>query len=97
MDRDMLVLWLLEIQLAELAELRQNVSTNEQPKGAATTSSSTTTTADEIQQQTEIEQQKEAEIRRLKEQLFCFLNRQIVFEAVSDNQAAVYRMVRFVE
>lgn len=84
MHRDMLVLWLLEIQLAELAELRkQNACDN-------------TTTTHSAEEKSENVGQNEAEIRCLKEQLYCFLNRQNVFEALTDNQAAVYRMVRYI-
>ena len=77
MHRDMLVLWLLEIQLAELAELRKQ------------------SVCESTAEKTENSDQKEAEISCLKNQLYCFLNRQIVFEALTDNQTIVYRMIRY--
>jgi len=69
--RDMLVLWLLEIQLAELAELRRNTTADETGNSSSTAET------------TQIQGQQEAEIRQLKDQLFCFLNRPIVFEVCS--------------
>ncbi|KAF7637076.1 Pep3_Vps18 domain-containing protein [Meloidogyne graminicola] len=88
MHRDMLVLWLLDIQLSEIAEHRQSLTTslsdvfNEGIIGGITMLPSSDSS-----------DLREAQLRRLKDQLFCFLNRPIVFQSVSDNQTAVYKMI----
>nr|CAD2179339.1 unnamed protein product [Meloidogyne enterolobii] len=85
MHRDMLVLWLLDIQLSELAEHRQSVTSSTDAfiiEGGSSGGPSC-----------EISDTREAQIRQLKDQIFCFLNRPIVFQAVSDNQTAVYKMI----
>uniref|UniRef100_A0A183BVJ8 Vacuolar protein sorting-associated protein 18 homolog n=1 Tax=Globodera pallida TaxID=36090 RepID=A0A183BVJ8_GLOPA len=109
MRRDMLVLWLLDIQLAELAELRRGVVTEGDECGGGVwrkastpmvASSSTTAPLAAFPSavcsgpspQASVAPMA-AEIGRLKEQLQCFLNRPSVFDAVSDNREAVYRMI----
>ncbi|CAK5109451.1 unnamed protein product [Meloidogyne enterolobii] len=85
MHRDMLVLWLLDIQLSELAEHRQSVTSSTDAfiiEGSSSGGPSS-----------EVSDTREAQIRQLKDQIFCFLNRPIVFQAVSDNQTAVYKMI----
>lgn len=84
----MLVLWLLDIQLAELAEHRQSVTSSADVFTIECSSSGGPSI--------EVSDTREAQIRQLKDQIFCFLNRPIVFQAVSDNQTAVYKMIRFV-
>ena len=91
MHRDMLVLWLLDIQLSELAEHRQCVTSGSSSNDAFNIESNSGGVPS-----LEVSAAREAQIRRLRDQLFCFLNRPIVFQAVSDNQTAVYKMIRFV-
>ncbi|KAL3097527.1 hypothetical protein niasHS_003975 [Heterodera schachtii] len=107
MRRDLLVLWLLEIQLAELAELRRGVATESDEcatssvwrkisaPAAATLPLALPSAAVGGGTPTQPAQgaPTAAEIGRLKEQLQCFLNRTPVFDAVSDNREAVYRMI----
>lgn len=78
MQRDILIIWLLEIQLSELAELRRNAASNE--------------SKDEEQAPGFSYSHKGSQIKRLREELFRFLDRQIVTESISDNRLAVYRL-----
>uniref|UniRef100_A0A915DBF1 Vacuolar protein sorting-associated protein 18 homolog n=1 Tax=Ditylenchus dipsaci TaxID=166011 RepID=A0A915DBF1_9BILA len=84
--RDILVIWLLEIQLGELAELRRNHSQEEDVldgvgSGASNPSSKDTITA------------RASEVKKLREELYCFLNRSIVNESINNNRPVVYRMI----
>uniref|UniRef100_A0A914ECY7 Vacuolar protein sorting-associated protein 18 homolog n=1 Tax=Acrobeloides nanus TaxID=290746 RepID=A0A914ECY7_9BILA len=73
--RDILVTWLLELQLSELAELRRS-STRDSMNGES--------------RQTTI---NESDVNKLREELYCFLNRSIVNEMIKENLEAVYRMI----
>ncbi|VBB26041.1 unnamed protein product [Acanthocheilonema viteae] len=75
--RDALVLWLLDVQLAEFAELRQNVK-QVQLGGVELTKEETT-----------IEQQ----IKNMRQQIELFLARSIVLAAVEVNRDAVYHLI----
>ncbi|CAD5217956.1 unnamed protein product [Bursaphelenchus xylophilus] len=73
--RDILVIWLLEVQLSELAELRRSASKQDQEGPTSPIG------------------HKEQLAKKLREELFCFLNRTVVYECVLDNRAAVYRLI----
>ncbi|KAH7710425.1 Protein VPS-18, partial [Aphelenchoides avenae] len=76
--RDILVIWLLEIQLGELAELRR--SRNQAVASGQPEQSSMSTSRD-------------AELKKLRHELSSFLNRPIVYESISENRAAIYRLI----
>jgi hypothetical protein len=78
-QRDILIIWLLEIQLSELAELRRNAAGNE--------------SKDEEQAPGFSYSHKGSQIKRLREELFRFLDRQIVTESISENRLAIYRLL----
>lgn len=37
--------------------------------------------------------QREMEVTKLREELYCFLNRPIVYESIYENRSSVYRMI----
>ncbi|MCP9261916.1 BMA-VPS-18 [Dirofilaria immitis] len=76
-QRDVLVLWLLEVQLTELAELRRN-GKRRQLEGT-----------DLTREQTTIEQQ----IKNMRQQIELFLTRSVVLAAVELNRDAVYHLI----
>ncbi|KAI6184393.1 Vacuolar protein sorting-associated protein 18-like protein [Aphelenchoides bicaudatus] len=78
-QRDILIIWLLEIQLSELAELRRNAAGNE-PTNDETSGNFSFA-------------QKGNQIKRLREELFRFLDRHIVTESISENRLAIYRLI----
>lgn len=63
-----------------MAELRRNAANKESADNEETTPSFTSS-------------QKEGQIRKLQEELYCFLNRQTVTESISENRSAVYRLI----
>lgn len=78
-QRDILVIWLFEIQLSELAELRRQVlhgdrETLTNPKGGNLAHQS-------------------GQLEKLRNELEIFLNRSSVLDCVRDNRAAVYRLI----
>ncbi|EFO24069.1 hypothetical protein LOAG_04416 [Loa loa] len=75
--RDALVLWLLEVQLTEFAELRRN-GKQVQLEGTELPSEETT-----------IDQQ----IKNMRQQIELFLARSVVLAAVEVNRDAVYRLI----
>ena len=79
-QRDILIIWLLEIQLSELAELRRNAANKESTDDGEQTPSFSFS-------------QKGSQIKKLREELYCFVNRQIVTESISENRAAIYRLI----
>lgn len=74
-----MIIWLLEIQLSELAELRRNPSNNEAVEDDQTPSFSFT--------------QKGGQIKKLRDDLYFFLNRPNVSDSIGDNRSAVYRLI----
>lgn len=74
-----MIIWLLEIQLSELSELRRSVANKESTEDDETPGFSFA--------------QKGNQIKKLREELYCFLNRQIVSESISENRVAIYRLI----
>ncbi|KAI6179311.1 Glycogen debrancher [Aphelenchoides besseyi] len=77
-QRDILVIWLFEIQLSELAELRRQVL----HKKVDLTSESKNGNVDHSSQ-----------LERLQKELEIFLHRSSVLDCVRDNRTAIYRLI----
>lgn len=100
--RDILVIWLLEIQLSELAELRLNsrqvavrheVSCLSAPQGHHSESQRSSASPPDDSSSTTGELSCESELKKLREELYCFLNRKLVNESINANRLTVYRMM----
>lgn len=77
----------MEIQLVELAELRQN-STDLSIADSIESSSSTPNLSYSQSKNT-----RDLESKKLREELYCFLNRPIVYESIHDNRTSIYRII----
>jgi hypothetical protein len=93
---------MVEIQLGELAELRRGTRPSteaaiEEPSkmtGFDPSSSSSRTAPSGSGGGGDWS--REAEIRKLRDEFYCFFNRPMVMACVGENHASIYNMCRFV-
>lgn len=83
MRRDIIVIWLLEIRLGEMFELRRANFSLAQRDGHKPVDGEVFT----------VSGTGEIEYKKLRSELYSFLDHTIVLESVNDNRGAVYRLI----
>lgn len=84
----------MEIQLVELAELRRNsTDLSSAIKQDLIESTLTTSNSSYLKSKNLLKNTQNLESKKLREELYCFLNRSIVTESINDNRTSVYRII----
>lgn len=77
--------------MVELAELRQN--STDLSIADSIESSYSTPDLSYSQSKKLLKNTRDLESKKLREELYCFLNRPIVYESINDNRTSIYRII----